>query len=150
MDTNAAVIGDGDEIRGLREAEVIAVNEIGVGACAEPGEQWMRRPGLKLVPSHMRYLHHGITRLYCDDLSADPAEALGRLELASAFRHQLHADADAEKRACTDNDRFMKCRIETGNGSEAAPAIGKGADPGKNNAIGGGYCIRRIGHFDLG
>jgi hypothetical protein len=146
----APVIGNGDEVCGLREAEVVAVNEIGVGTRAEPGEQRMRRPGFELVPPHMRYLHHRIARLYCNDLSADPTEALDRLELAPAFRHQLHADADAEKRVGADHDRFMKCRIETRNGSEATPAIGEGADPGKNDAIGGGNCIRRAGHLDLG
>ena len=44
----------------------------------------------------------------------------------------------------------MKRYIETGNGGEATPAISEGADPGKNNAIGGGNCIRRAGHLDLG
>ena len=52
------------------------------------------------------------------------------LELAPAFRHQLHADANAEKRAGTRDRRLVQRHFETGYRRKTASAIGEGADAG--------------------
>ena len=114
----AAVIGDGEEVRSVGKAEMVAVDEIGMGTRSEPGEQRMRRPRLELVPPHMRDLERGIARFDRHHLAGDPAEARDRLELAAAIRHQLHADADAEKRAGASDHRLAQRRFEAGNGGE--------------------------------
>ena len=79
-----------------------------VAFAAEPGEQRVFRQRLNLVPPHMRDLQRTVARFDGDDLAADPAKALGRLEFASAPRHQLHADANPEKRAPSHHHCFVQ------------------------------------------
>ena len=131
---------------------MVAVDKIGVRAGAEPGEQRMRR-------SAASSSFHPICGIFSagsrgsigDDLAADPAEAVGRLELAPALGHQLHADANAEKRAGADHDRLVQRRFETRNGSQTAPAIGERADPGKDDAVRARRPLSGAArHLDLG
>ena len=91
-----------------------------------------------------------VARLDRDDLPADPAEALGRLELPPALRHQLHPDTDAEKRPSPDHDCFMQRGFETGNGGKTAPAIRERTDAGKDDAIRVGDQFGRARYLHLG
>jgi hypothetical protein len=55
--------------------------------------------------------------------------------LASAFRHQLHADADAEERRAPFADTPLERVHHAWNCIEAAPAIGERADSGQHNPV---------------
>lgn len=92
-----AIIGNGEEVGVVGEAEMIAVDKIGVGAGLDPGEQRMGSPLSELVPSHMRDFEPGVGRFDCDYLAAEPTEALDGLEFPAAIRHQLHADAESRE-----------------------------------------------------
>ena len=121
----------------MRQPEMIAVHKIGVragrrarrAADAPPAVSSSFHPICGIFSAESRGLdrHH---------LAVDPAEAVDGLEFATALCHQLHADADPEERARADHDRLIQRRFETGNRGEAAPAVGKGADPGEDEAVG--------------
>ena len=76
-------------------------------------------------------------------LAVDPAEPGDGLELAAALRHQLHADADAEKRPAATHHRLVQRLFHAGHRGEAAPAIGEGADARQHDAVGVGDAFRR-------
>src|SRR5262249_14372812 len=118
------VVSNGDEVSRLREAEMIAVDKIGVGAPNEAGEQRMRGASLDFVPPHVRDFQVAIAWFDRHHLSRDPTEARRRFELASAFRHELHPDADAEERASAVDDCFVQRLFKAGNRGETTPAIG--------------------------
>ena len=96
----------------------------------------MRLDLVEGVPAHVRDLEGGIARLDAGDLAGDPAEALGHLVFAAAFGHELHADADAEKRPAAPAHGVVERLDHAGQGIEAAPAVGEGADARKHDAIG--------------
>src|SRR5579872_314732 len=95
----AAVIGRGDKVAVIGEAQLETVDEIDVGAPRQPLHDGMDAAGLQLVPPHMRNFEAGVGRFERHHLAPEPAEPGDGLELAAALGHQLHADADAEKRA---------------------------------------------------
>ena len=64
--------------------------------------------------------------------------------LEPGLGHQLHADADAEKRAALAAHGLVERLRHPGTAVEPAPAIGEGADPGQHDALGRGDR-RRIG-----
>ena len=134
----------------MGEAEMIAVDKIGVGAGLDPGEQRMGSPLGELVPSHMRDLERWVGGFDRNHLAADPTEALGGLELPAAIRHQLHADADPEKWAAAGEHGLLEGIFEPGHRGEPAPAIGKRTHPRKDDAIGAGHGLGLAGHLDLG
>src|SRR5215471_17110100 len=146
----STVIGDGDEIRRVGKAEMVTVDEVSVCPRRKAREQWMGGPRLDLVPAHVRDLQPRIARLDSDHLALYPAETLDDLKLVTVLRHQLHADADAEKRAGAGHDHLAERSFETGDGSKTAPTVGKSPDAGKHDAVGGGDDFRRAGHFDFG
>ena len=71
-------------------------------------------------------------------LAGDPVEPVGRLELQPAAGHELHADADAEKRPAFDAHRVFQGFAHAGHGFEAALAVGEGADARQHDTVGGG------------
>ena len=115
----------------MGEAEMIAVDKIGMGAGLDPGEQRMGSPLGELVPSHMRDFERWIGGFDRNHLAADPTEALGGLEFPAAIRHQLHADADPEKWAAAGEHGLLEGIFEPGHRGEPAPAIGKRTHPRK-------------------
>src|SRR5439155_24596003 len=119
-----------------------------MGSHLEPGEQWMRPARLDLVPPHMRDFEGGIARLDRHHLPGDPAEAGYHLELAATVRHQLHADADPEKRASTNDYRLAQRRFETGNCGETPAAIGEGAHTRQDDPIRIDHRFRLVGDLD--
>ena len=70
------------------------------------------------------------------DLAGDPAEPLGDLVFAAAFGHELHADANAEKRPAAAGAPGLERLDHAGDGIEAAPAVREGADAGQHDALG--------------
>src|SRR4029077_14391531 len=94
-----AVIGGRKGIVRVVETELEAVDKIDMGARLEPSKQRMGRLRLDLVPSHVRDLKFSIARLDRNPRARDRAKTVDGLELATAVRHKLHTDANAEKRA---------------------------------------------------
>src|SRR6267142_2621032 len=117
---------------------MVAVDEIRMSTRRKPGEQRMNRPRVEFVPPHVRNFERAIRGLDRYDLSADPAEPLDGFELAAPVGHQLHADANPEKRASTGDHRLVQCRLEAGYGGKPTPTIRKGADAGQDDPIGMG------------
>jgi hypothetical protein len=68
--------------------------------------------------------------------------------LAADIGHQLHADANAEERPAVFQHALFERLDHAGNGVEAAPAIGEGADAGQHDAGGSGDIIRLAGDQD--
>src|SRR6516165_4066835 len=147
----SAVIGIGDEIGAVGDREMIAVHEIGMQTPRterDAGEQGMRLALVERVPAHMRDLQVGIARLDATHFAGDPAEAFGHLVFAAALGQELHADADAEERPALPAHGLGQCLHHSGQGVEAAPAIGKGADAGQHHAVGGADRLGVVGHRD--
>ncbi len=106
---------------------------------------------LQLVPAHMRNLE----RLVLGRRSPPPRPRIQPrpsvvCEFEPARRHQLHADADAEKGPRFADDRLFQRRAHAGHGHEPALAIGEGADAGQHDAVGRGHHLGVAGHLDVG
>src|SRR6185437_7092357 len=85
-----------------------------------------------------------------DDFAWNPVEAVDRLELAAAFGHELHADADAEERPAALPHRLVERRLDAGNRGQAATAIGEGADARQHDALGPAHLVGVAGDLHLG
>ena len=84
-------------------------------------------------------------------LSTSPAiqpRPFGDLVLEPALGHQLHADADAEERTAALAHAFVERLDHAVDGVETAPAIGKGADAGKHDAVGARDRLGAAGDHD--
>ena len=66
------------------------------------------------------------------------------LELETAARHELHADADAEERPALDAHRVFQRLAHARHGFEAALAVGEGADARQHDTVGGGDDPRAL------
>src|SRR5579864_1556804 len=107
------------------------------------------RPALgERVPAHMRDFQSRILWADAADLARDPAEPLGRLIFAAAFGHELHADADTEKRLAPPEYCFGKRFHHSRQAIEPAPAVREGADARQDHAIGPPDRFRIAGHAD--
>ena len=105
-------------------AKWIAVDEIGVGARRRARRSTgCAARGMQLVPAHMRDLERRVGGLDRHHLAVDPAEPVDGLELAAALGHQLHADADAEKRPAAPDHRFARAPLPA-----PAPRRGRGGN----------------------
>src|SRR5215831_2705924 len=142
-------MGYGNEVGGVGETEMVAMDKIRMSARREPDEQRMARSRVELVPPHMRDFERPIARLDRYHLSANPAKSLDGLEFSAPVGHQLHSDADPEKRSSASDHRLVQRRLEAGDCREPAPAIGKGADAGQDNPIGAGNGPRVTVDLDL-
>ncbi len=71
----------------------------------------------------------------------DPAETFRHLMFEAARRHQLHADANAEKGLAFHLHRFGQRVDHAGDIGEAAFAIGKGADARQHDALGAAHSF---------
>ena len=94
----------------------------------------------------MRDLQRRVGRRDRDDLARYPAETRDRLEFAATRGHQLHADADAEKRPSPPDDRLAQRLFQSRHRGEAAAAIRERADAGQHDPLGGGDILRPAGH----
>ena len=93
--------------RAIAAAQRIGVDEIGVGARRQSGEQRVAPGGNPACssPSAAASAPGGVHRR---DLAGDPAEARRGAVLEAALGHQLHADADAEERPAGGDHRLER------------------------------------------
>jgi hypothetical protein len=99
-------------------------------------EQLVSAPNIERVPAHMRNFQAGIGRFDRDDIAGNPVESLRHLMFEPARRHELHADADTEKRLPLFDDGFVERLDHAADRVKAAPAIGERADAGQHDALG--------------
>jgi hypothetical protein len=140
----AAIVGLSDEIRWIRWRELEGVHEIAVQAlCSERNavDQRMRPPRVERVPAHMGDFQIGVGRPDAIDLACYPSQALRDLVFPSAFGHELHADADAEKGPPARAHALVERFHHPTDGVEPAPAIRKRAHPRQYNAVGASHPI---------
>src|SRR5690606_20964975 len=96
----APVIGDGQNVFRSCRIEVIGMHEIGVQAvlpCRDSGKKRMVTHEPDSVPADLRNLQRRVGGTDLPYIAGDPAEALCDGFFQPALRHQLHADADAQK-----------------------------------------------------
>src|SRR5262249_17619359 len=135
----AAVVRLGDEIGARRRFEVERMHEISVLTLRtdrEAVEQRMRPTRVESVPAHMRDFQIRIGWRDPFDLTRDPAQSRWHFVFAAAFRHELHADANAEERPAATTHAVIECLHHPFDGIEPAPTIGKRADAWQHHAIG--------------
>ena len=113
-----------------------------------PSSSWCGLRGLERVPAHVRDLQRRVARRDPVDLAGDPAEPVGDLVFAAALGHELHADADAEKRPALAAHGFLQRLDHARHRVEAAPAIGERADARQHHAIGLAHRVGIAGHHD--
>src|SRR6202040_3035273 len=102
------------------------------------------------IPAHVGDLEIGVVRRNARDIAFDPTQTVRHLVLASALRHELHADAYAEKGPPAPAHAVIERLHHTVNRGQAAPAIPKGSAPGEHDAVGTSDLIGIAGHGDLG
>jgi hypothetical protein len=69
-------------------------------------------------------------------VAGDPSEAFRDPVLEAAARHQLHADADAEKGLAAAAHLLVQHLPHAGDGLEPVAAVAERADPGQHDAVG--------------
>src|SRR3990170_783013 len=147
----AAIVGGGDQRLGARGHEMIGVHEIGVETCLagrDALEQSVLACEIKRVPAHMRDLERGIAGRDRPHLAFDPAEPWRQPMFKPAHRHELKADADAEKRFPALPHGLFKGFDHAGNIDQALAAIGEGADARQHDALGLAQILGLGRHFD--
>src|SRR5215813_9235660 len=147
----AAIVGLGHEVGAVFGLELIRVHEIGMPALrSEPEalEQRVRPHLVQRVPPHMRNLQRRIARHDAVDLAGDPAEARRDFIFAAALRHQLHADADAEKRPAVAAHGFLQRLDHPVDRIQPAAAIREGADARQDHAVGTAHRVGIARHHD--
>src|SRR5207253_10641555 len=107
---------------------------------------WLAR--IERVPAHVRDLQLRVARRDAVDLSGNPAEAWRHFIFAAALGHELHADANAEKRPALLARGLIERVDHARHGIKPAAAIGEGADTGQHHAIRAAHFVRVIGDDD--
>src|SRR5262245_26314837 len=147
----AAIVGLGHEVGAVVGLELIRVHEIGMPALrSEPEalEQRVRPHLVQRVPPHVRNLQRRIARHDAVDLAGDPAEAGRDFIFAAALCHQLHADADAEKRPAVAAHGFLQRLDHPVDRIQAAATIREGADARQDHAVGATHRVGIARHHD--
>src|SRR5690606_26306260 len=93
------------------------------------------------VPAHVWDLECGVGRLNGRDLALDPPQTLMHATLEATMRHELHADANAEKRPALLPHGALERVAHAGNPMESLIAIGEGTDARQNHAVRRGDLI---------
>src|SRR5690606_930569 len=143
-----AIIDGGKDVRRTGGGEMIAVHKVSMLAACNPVKKRMRPVKLQFVPSHMRYFEGGIGRLQRDDVALDPAQSLGLAMLKALSRHQLHADADAEKRSALRDDSFPQGIDHAINGGKPLAAGAKCPDARQHDPVRGDDLFGAACHQD--
>ncbi len=110
---------------------VVAVDEIDVAVCGEPGPERVRGK-VERVPADLRDFEAGSGEAFY--FSAEEAEAADAGGLFTFLKEHLVADADAEEWATAGEPRFH--RLPKAALAEAADAVAKGADAGEDDLFG--------------
>ena len=126
------------------------MDEVGVVARLDAGENRVRGGDFEGVPAHVGDLERRVVGGEADHLAGDPAEPRGVPVLAAEARHQLLADADAEERDGVADRAGLDRLDEAGDRREAGAAVGEGADAGEDDAVGPEHDVGVGGDDDGG
>src|SRR5262249_51128161 len=128
----SAVVAIRHQVGCVLDLQVVAMDEI----CMQAGrpqrnavEERMWPAGFDRIPTHMGDLESRIIRVDAANLAADPAHSIGYRILAAALCHELHADADAQKRPAIPANRLIQGFYHAGHRVKAAPTIRKSPNP---------------------
>ena len=125
------------------------MHEIGVRARRDAGEyRVLRTRDRQVVPAHVRDLQARRRRRQNRDLAVDPAEPGMLAVFAADARHQLHADADAEKRPTVVDHRSVQGLDHAGQRLEPPPAVGERADARQHDPLGAADLARIAADLD--
>src|SRR5262245_55021252 len=105
----STIIAIRHQIGRLLDLQVVTMDEIRVqagGPQRNAIKEGMPLMGLERVPTHMRDLESRIIGVDAANLPADPAHSIRYRIFPAAVRHELHADADAEKGLAIPVDRL--------------------------------------------
>src|SRR6185312_10919026 len=108
--------------------ELVGMDKIGMQSIRTKRDilkQRMHLYQIQRVPAHVRNFQFRISRRYAVDFAGNPAEARGCLIFAPPLGHQLHTDADSEKRLSLFSYALLERINHAWDGIKAAPAIGK-------------------------
>src|SRR5215467_12223011 len=129
----SAIVAIRHQILRVLDLQVVTMDEIGVEAGwpqRNAVEEGMRPVGFKCIPAHMGDFESRITGVDAANLPADPAHSVGDCIFAAALSHELHADADTQKRPAVPADRLIQSFHHAGHGIKTAPTIRKSPNPG--------------------
>src|SRR5262249_33022485 len=147
----AAIVSLRNQVVALRCFQFVRVHEIrmqSIGSHRYTGKERMVFQYIERIPAHMRDLQIRTRRRNAIDFACDPPETWCYFVFASALRHQLHPDTDAEEGLATFSYAMLQRIDHTGNFVEPAAAIGECANAGKHNPFGARDRIRIAGDGD--
>src|SRR5262249_59931414 len=97
------------------------------------GKERMVFQSIEGFPAHMRNLQIRTRRRNAIDFACDPAETRRYSVFASALRHQLHPDTDAEEGLAIFSYALLQRIDHTGNFVEPTAAIGECTNARQHN-----------------
>src|SRR5262245_12597810 len=112
------------------------------------GEERVTFQHIESIPAHMRNFQIRTRRRNTIDFTRDPPKTWCYFVFASALRHQLHSDADAEEGPAIFSYALLKGIDHTRNFVEPAAAIGECANAGQHNTLSARECVRITGDGD--
>src|SRR5262249_58686402 len=104
-----------------------------IGSHRYTGKKRMVFQYIERIPAHMRNLQIRTRRRNAIDFACDPAETRRYSVFASALRHQLHSDTDAEEALAIFSYALLQRIDHTGNFVEPTAAIGESTNSRKHN-----------------
>ena len=117
-----------------------------------PANRGCGRRGVSVFQPICGNLQPRISRADAADFAGDPAEAGGHLVFAAALRHELHPDANAEKRPAAPKHHLVERIQHAGQPFKPAPAIRERADTGRTTRsarrTASGSLVTTIGNDD--
>ena len=117
-----AIVRTRDDIGLIGRLQMEGVDEIGVQpvrARRNAVQDGVRARLFQHVPAHVRNFQVWIRWFDGGDIAGNPAESVGYAMLQTAFRHELHADADPEKGNLLHGDRVEECPLHAWHGCDA-------------------------------
>ena len=95
----AAILDMGQTFGRVGHVEMVGMDEIGVIACFNARKDGVGCVEAKVIPAHMRHLEACGTCGDRHNFACNPAQTLRVSVFAPPACHELHAHADAQKRA---------------------------------------------------
>src|ERR1700733_13553443 len=109
----------------------------------------MAKPHVERVPPHMRNLERGIAGFELRDVARDPVQAVNHFMLEASRRHELRANANAEKGFASLTHSLVHRLDHTGNAIKSAPANRERPDARQHDMVGGQHVLRPRRDADL-
>ena len=135
---SAAIFCGGNDLRGLGSLEVIGMDKIGVQTVftqLDTFKHWMRLLQVKRIPTHMRNFQGSRRGFDSNHISLNPAQTLGCDMLQPSRCHQLHPDANAQKRRSPANNRLIQGRYQAGHSVQPVSAISKRTNAWQDDSV---------------